>query len=357
MRISFVLPTRSPVPIGGIRVAYEFANRLAARGHQVTVVQPRTVAAPGAALARVKAALWVRRFRREPRALMPWFEVDERVRIMPVSHLDPDSLPAGDVAVATPSWEPAHCVAGAAAAKGRPFFFIQGYDVWFAPEEDVIAAWRLPLRKIVISGWLAEIADGLGEGERTSTVPIGIDLDWFSVEVPPESRPPRVAALLNPAKGLEEILAAAAQARAAVPTLTATYFGTASAPAGLPGWAEYAQLPDRPTLRRLYNSASIFLQASREEGWGLPASEAMACGCALVTYDTGGSREYAIDGETARVVVEPGAASLAAAIAELAGDDGLRLGLSRRGTERVAGYSWDRAVDAFEAALSGIEGG
>ncbi len=353
MRISFVLPTRSPVPVGGIRVAYEFANRLAARGHQVAVVQPRTVAAPTGVQARAKASLWVRRYRRDPRALVPWFDVDERVRILPVSHLDPALLPDAEAAVATPSWEPAHCVADADASKGRGFFFIQGYDAWFSDEEVVKAAWRLPIQKIVISSWLEDIAVGLGEGERTSRVPIGIDLDAFGIDAAPESRPARLAALLNPNKGQEEILAAAERARAADPTLTATYFGTAAPPAELPAWAEYVQQPDRPTLRALYNSAQVFLQASREEGWGLPACEAMVCGCALVTYDTGGSREYAIDDETARVVAEPGADGLAAAIGELSGDEALRLRLARSGSEGVAGFTWDRAVDEFEAVLSG----
>jgi len=33
----------------------------------------------------------------------------------------------------------------------------------------------------------------------------------------------------------------------------------------------------------------------------MPAMEAMACGAALLTYDNGGCRDYARDGETALV--------------------------------------------------------
>ena len=36
-----VLPTNSRKPIGGYKVTYEYANGLAARGHQVTVVHRR----------------------------------------------------------------------------------------------------------------------------------------------------------------------------------------------------------------------------------------------------------------------------------------------------------------------------
>ena len=45
----------------------------------------------------------------------------------------------------------------------------------------------------------------------------------------------------------------------------------------------------------------IYLCPSWDEGLGMPSMEAMACGSALVTYDNGGSRDYAHDGETALV--------------------------------------------------------
>ena len=38
MRISFVLPCSGRYPIGGFRIVYEYANRLADRGHQVSIV-------------------------------------------------------------------------------------------------------------------------------------------------------------------------------------------------------------------------------------------------------------------------------------------------------------------------------
>jgi glycosyltransferase involved in cell wall biosynthesis len=357
MRISFVMPGRSPVPIGGLLVAYELANRLAQRENRVAILQPRTVRAPSSLLSRLKAGLWVRRYRRNPRALVPWFEVDPRVRLLPATHLDAAVLPDADAIVATPTWETAHCVVSAPASKGGRFYFIQGDDAWFAAVEDVRAAWRLPLHKIVISSWLEEIAVELGEGDRTSRVPIGVDLDTWGVDILPERRGPRIGALLSPNKGEDEILAALALVRADVPGLTAAFYGTAAAPADLPHWAGYTRLPDRAALRRLYNSCAIFVQASREEGWGLPANEAMACGCALVTYDNGGSREYAIDGETARVLDGHGVEPLASAIRELIADEALRSALAARGRRLVGGFTWARAVDAFEAVLAGNESG
>src|SRR5437588_7005208 len=41
MRINFLLPGYAWRPSGGFRVVYQHANRLAARGHLVTVIHPR----------------------------------------------------------------------------------------------------------------------------------------------------------------------------------------------------------------------------------------------------------------------------------------------------------------------------
>lgn len=83
----------------------------------------------------------------------------------------------------------------------------------------------------------------------------------------------------------------------------------------------------------------------------MPATEAMACGCALVTYDNGGSREYARPGKTAAVVSEHGPEHLAEAIVELAQDRELRLAYAERGRELVETFTWPRAVTKLERVL------
>ncbi len=352
MRTTFVLPSRSPTPIGAYRTVYELANHLVAGGDEVAVVHPRTVVATGGAAGAVKDFLWVRRHRRRPAELAPWFEVDPRVRLLAVADLAEPRLPDADALVAV-TWEAAPAVAAAPAAKGVGCYFVQeGVPEPVATPEKVETAWALPLRKIVIAGWLEDKARERGEGATTTRVPIGVDLDRWGVDAPVAGRPPRVAAMLNPIKGEADVIEALELARASVPDLGAACYGTGERPVALPAWADYERLPDRPALRRLYNSASIFLQASREEGWGLPPNEAAACGCALVTYDTGGSREYAHDGETALVVDPPSPAGLAAAIAELSAEEALRVRLAEGAAALVAGLTWERATEAFRAALT-----
>lgn len=50
-------------------------------------------------------------------------------------------------------------------------------------------------------------------------------------------------------------------------------------------------------IARAYNNCHIFVSASWFEGFGLPPLEAMKCGCAVITSDSKGVNEFAIDGE------------------------------------------------------------
>ncbi len=354
MRIAFALPERTPVPIGGFVVVYEYAALLSARGHQVAVFHPRTGSPLRGAAAGFKARLWVSRYRRRPAELAPWVTLPEAVELVPTRYLGEGGFPGAEVVIAT-TWDTVEPVGEAAARGGqRAFYYVQGYE-GFIGDEAIRANWKLPLEKIVISRWLEEIAAEIGEGERTTRVPIGLDLERWRVEEPPAGRPRRIGAVLSTRKGRDDVLAALALAKGRLPDLRASCFGTEAPPDGLPDWIDYERAPDPVALRRLYNSCAVFLQASREEGWGLPAIEAMACGAALATYDTGGSREFALDRETALVTAAHAPVALGEAAVELLEDAELRGRLVETGLAQVQEFSWANSVERFERALASAE--
>jgi hypothetical protein len=43
MRITFILPGFIDAPMGGVKVVVEYANRLAGRGHRVTLIYPLNI--------------------------------------------------------------------------------------------------------------------------------------------------------------------------------------------------------------------------------------------------------------------------------------------------------------------------
>jgi glycosyltransferase involved in cell wall biosynthesis len=355
MRIGFLLPQQSVRPAGGYKVVYEYANRLTRAGHEVTVVHPWSCALPASREESIRARIWAAKLSLRRSRIAPWFRPEPGVKLTAVPDPTARRLPDADVLVAT-AWHTAPWVAAAAATKGAGgAYLIQGYETWDGDAESVDATWRLPLRKAVISHWLEEIAARLGEAERTSWVPIGMDLDRLGIDQDPAGRAPRLGSLFHPgaAKGSADVVAAMVAAKARHPDLGAFFFGTRERPSELPDWIEYERLPTPAQLRALLNSCSIFLGASRSEGWGLPACEAMLCGCALVTVDNGGSREFAVDGETALVVPPERAGELADRVDRLLGDDGLRLRLATAGAERLRSFTWERSVAGLEAVLEG----
>jgi glycosyltransferase involved in cell wall biosynthesis len=353
MRIVFLLPGRGARPTGGYKVVYEYANRLTREGHRVTVAHPWDCQPPASLRYSLRARRWVARLRLRPSQIAPWFEFEDGVELSVLTYPAASKLPDADVFVAT-AWHTAPWIAVAAAEKGAGgAYLIQGYETWDGDAERVRETWRLPLEKVVISRWLEEIAAELGEAGRTTRVPLGMDLHRLGVDLPPAGRRPRLGSLYHPggAKGGADTLAAMEEARRRRPELEAVFFGTRDRPAELPGWIEYEQLPSPERLRALFNSCSVFLGASRSEGWGLPASEAMLCGCALVTVDNGGSREFAIDGETALVVPPDRVGELADRVERLLDDEPLRLRLAAAGAERLRGFTWERSVAGLGAVL------
>ena len=104
---------------------------------------------------------------------------------------------------------------------------------------------------------------------------------------------------------------------------------------------EYHYRPTGETLRRLYASCGIFLCASWYEGSGLPSMEAMACGASLVTTDTGGSRDFALDGETALVSPPRQPEQLAKNLARVLSDEVLRSNLVENGCQKIREFSWE----------------
>ena len=99
---------------------------------------------------------------------------------------------------------------------------------------------------------------------------------------------------------------------------------------------------DDQELAALYRGAIALVMPSREEGFGLPALEAMACGCAVITSNASALVEITGD---AALHVEPNIDALRAAVRRVASDDDLRRSLASRGVERVRMFTWTRCAD------------
>src|SRR4029450_93585 len=152
-------------------------------------------------------------------------------------------------------------------------------------------------------------------------------------------------------KGVREGLEAIAAVKVRHTEIQLVGFGVKAPREALPYDEFYPNLPQE-RLAWLYSRCPIYLCPSWDEGLGMPSMEAMACGAALVTFDNGGSRDYASDGVTALVAPHRDGSVLAAWWERRGADGARREGIARQGRELVTrSFDWERATARLEDIL------
>jgi len=356
LTVNFVLPSYVPTPIGGYRIVYQYANYLAARGHDVSILFPRfctDTAVPRFVVSFIGKALWAVRLRIAHRPMVDWQPIHPAVKLRLVRDISDRSLAHADAVFAT-AWDTAGPVARLSASRGRKFYLIQHHETWSGPEAEVNATWLLPMQKIVISRWLMAFGERLGASDMIH-IPNAIEHERFRVTTQPENRD-GICALYNhaPYKGTPVLLDVLAGFHAISPATRVRMFGQGPRGAELPDWIEYHRNPGQDVLvEQIYNRSLVYVSASIAEGWALPPAEAMACGCLFVGTDIGGFRDYAENGATALLSPSGDHDALLRNLCAGVADDNLRRRLARAGTANIARFTWDSSGRMLEDHIIG----
>jgi GT2 family glycosyltransferase len=314
---------------GGHRDVFEHLNRLAARGHEVSLYTLGD--AP------------------------EWFHL--RVPVHSFEDYDELIVALADedaIKVAT-WWNTAAPVWRASVLRGIPAYFVQDIETSYYPDDPytrnaVIDSYRPEFRYMTISSWNRERLAELGL--EAELIPPGIDLDAFRPLPQLERGAGTVLAIgrSNPLKNLPLTLDAWRALSAPRPELC--MFGIEPELAVEDG-TRYVTSPSDEEVNELFNRATVFIQTSTHEGFALPPLEAMATGCAVVCTDAHGNRDFCRDGENC-LMPEPTAAAVSAALRRVLGDAELRERLGRAGIETAADYAWERRIDALEAFYDSV---
>lgn len=344
MRITFVLLGWSSRPVGGYKVVYHYANEMANLGHDVVVAHAN------------ETSLHQRTdsIRGNLRRCLgsSWCDIDRRVKVKVVRNISNDTIPDGDVVIAT-AYQTAVPVYSLAKRKGEKYYFIQHYETWAGQEQDVNSTWVLPMRKIVISKWLQDKARDLGT-EAYGYVPNPIDTRVFRVTLPPRGRDPLSIAMMWHEfkwKGSADGIAVLSSLKERIPGLVVTLFGVHGRPARLPLWMKYMRNPSQQSLLNIYNQHAVFMSTSHIEGWGLTIAEAMASGACVVSTNSRGLLDFAVDGQNARIVEVGNLVDLERVTYETLMNPQTRVSLAERGVKDIAAFDYDAAQAMLDYLL------
>jgi len=314
---------------GGIRVQLAQADALIARGHRVRIV---TKGLP---------LTW-----RPSRA--EWIYVDD---------FNTYDAREDDFIIAT-FWTT--LPAAYAIAPEKALHLCQGYEGSFTAYQpirgEIEAAYRLPIPKLVVTRSLIEICKQFTD----DVTYIGqiVDDDFFRSRTPPENEPMRVLLCGESQvdiKGVSEGYGAAAHAR---------WFHQKFDLIRVSPWAPSREEPldavqefhvalNTREMTRLMHSCDVLIAPNhREEGFGLPAAEAMASGIPVVMTSIPSYLSFDDVRDYALFAPQENAVELGEKLIELLSDADLRDRLRARG--RVVAEQWrsERVAERMEKALS-----
>lgn len=315
---------------GGIRVQLAHADALIARGHRVRIV---TKGAP---------VTW-RRSDAEFVYVDNFLDYDAR----------DDDFVIGTFWITVP---PAYEI-----AREKAVHLCQGYEGAFTAYQPIRhaidAAYRLPIPKLVVSPSLIPICKQFGDD--VTYIGQVVDDEFYRERLPPENEPLRV--LLSgqsqaDLKGIEEGYGAVAHAR---------WFHQKLELVRVSPWAPSREEPldsvdefhvalTTSEMTRLMHSCDVLIAPNHaEEGFGLPAAEALASGLATVMTAIPSYLAFDERRDYALFAPEQTAVELGETLIELLGDEELRARLRQRGREVAEQWRSKHVADRLEAFFLG----
>ena len=185
--------------------------------------------------------------------------------------------------------------------------------------------------------------------QRVTVIHHGVDAVFRPAAVPEQPRHLLFVGGADPHKYLEVVLGILADAPAGVlPPLVVAGSAAADSRLRSPELEPLVRRVPEPgddELAELYRQAAALLVPSRNEGFGLPALEAMACGCPVIASRAGALPEVCGD---AAVLVDPDdRRGWLDAVTALVTSPDRRRTLASAGLGRAAAFTWQRTAGAL----------
>jgi len=342
MKVTFVTPHINIS--GGVKALLEYSNRLAERGHDVTLITLQPSSNRREVLKNKAKVPLYNLFKVKP----DW--IDMKPKIKYVNTLKEEDFPDSDILVTT-GWQNTHDVSGFSERKGVKFWLVQHFEKLSHSKKEegsvLDGLYRGASKKIVISQWIKGILKN-DYSQDSDIIVTPVDLEVFSPRRR-EHKSLRLCMLHHfiDWKGVEDGLKAVKIVKQRFPEVKLVMYGVHHS-TGPELCDEYHHRISPDKVAELFNSCDVYVCPSWYEGLGMPSMEAMACQTALATTDNGGSRDYAFHGKTALVSPPKKPEKMAENIIKLIQDKELRERLAANGCSHVKKFTWEKAAKAME---------
>ena len=314
---------------GGSKIILEYANRLAKRGHKINIVT----------------------YDEYPK----WFSLSENVNFIKVTNGEDiiNYIPESDVVVST-SWK---CIRKAVKSnKGPVAFFEQGGSHLFELDklndrkrEIVQQRMRLPAFIYTVSQYSADKIKEI-YGKDASIIYNALETSIFYSRKEEKQKEETSITIVGSEefkfKNIGEILEV-------IRLLKRNYkiklnWITQNNPKINEEGKDAIVNPQQKVIGDVLRNTDIYICNSEYEAFGLPTLEAMTCGAAVITTDTGGMRDFVQNGINALVINHHDKDDMKEKIEMLINDKKLIHKIAENGMKTALKFNWDNSVINME---------
>jgi glycosyltransferase involved in cell wall biosynthesis len=352
LKIIFIVPEIGRT--GGMRVIFECANRLQARGHNVTLISPifpfnSYKGKWSFSFFKYRMLFAIRHYLRG--SGIPGNMFKHNFNIKYVFNIS-DSLTDNADAVIATSFTSAYAVDRLKIEKKKKYYLIQDNEIWNCNVERAKKSYNLDLNRIVVSEYLKNFLK-IEYNAKSEKILIAVNYDNFYNDDKKWTLPFKILFSDHPLKNknTEQAIRIVIKLKEKYPDLIIRAFGLSNFHQ-MPGFVEFHKNPDDEEIRKLYCDSDIYLYTSIYEGFGLPPAEAMACKCAVVGNNVAAIPEYAINKKTAIITNPENPDELFKGVEYLLKNPDELKRISLNGYEHIRKIlDWEKAVSILEKLI------
>lgn len=345
MKISVIFPCFATKASGGHKVVYEYINKLSNKNHEITCYYLPHDTFSQLHLPdfcrKLVLDIYIRKF-----GPSRWFSLDKRIK----NQLYRRHVKDADIVIAT-AIETVKPVMDLTESKGKKVYFIQDFENWNYTDEEVCDSYNLSMTNVVVSKWLKAVVD------QYSKTPAYLVSNCINTEVFYNKNKKRKEHSIvfhyrsGEYKGAKYAIEVIRKLQKRYSDLSVEVIGVENEPENLPECCRFHHKISAEKIAKINNQTKIFMCTTIEEGFGLPGLEAMACGCAVVSFSYKGVFEYAVDRKNALLSPVRDVDKMVDNIVRLFEDNDLMKKISENGIKTGKEKSLKNSAEEFERIL------